>query len=299
MSEANQASVRSMTGYGRGEASDQGSTWVAEVKTVNHRFLDTRIVLPKGFACFEEKIRKIIAEFQERGRVEVVLQQQTMVGSTQQLRLNIGLAEQYHRCLRHMSEELGLGYNITISDMLTLRDIVSQEEMTPDFDREWELVAGASRAAMIDCRSMREHEGQALCEELKSRLEEFAQTVADVEAEIPELLRIRQQELSTRFERFLDAVEVDPARLTQEAAILADKADVTEEIVRLKSHIKQFADFLESGEAVGRRLDFLLQEFLREVNTLASKINSSKIAHCAVELKNEVEKLKEQVQNLE
>lgn len=299
MSAINKKTVRSMTGYGRGEAEAEGSTWVVEVRTVNHRFLDTRVVLPKGYAPFEEKLRKIIGEIQERGRVELTVQQQTIGGNTQLLSLNINLAEQYHRCLQQISEELGLGYQIRISDMLTLRDIISQQEATPDFDREWSLVEQAARQALLDCRAMREQEGYSLKEELSTRLAGFAETVSSIEKEVPELLRIRQQELAGRFERFLEGIEVDPVRLAQEAAILADKADVTEELVRLKSHIKQFQDFLACGEAVGRRLDFLLQEFLREVNTLASKINSSKIAHSAVEMKNEVEKLKEQVQNLE
>ncbi|MCI5157832.1 MAG: DUF1732 domain-containing protein, partial [Candidatus Electrothrix sp. AUS1_2] len=154
-------------------------------------------------------------------------------------------------------------------------------------------------AALHDCTGMREREGRSLKEELLQRLENFAALVQQIEGMIPEVLAQRQQDLKKRIEKLLEGVDIDPLRLAQEAAIMADKADVTEETVRLASHINQFRNFMESEEAVGRRLDFLLQEFLREVNTLSSKISSSAIAHLGVEMKNEIEKLREQVQNIE
>jgi uncharacterized protein (TIGR00255 family) len=146
---------------------------------------------------------------------------------------------------------------------------------------------------------MREREGSSLKEELLQRLENFANLVQQIEGMIPEVLAQRQQDLKKRVDKLLEGVDIDPLRLAQEAAIMADKADVTEEMVRLASHINQFRNFMDSEESVGRRLDFLLQEFLREVNTLASKISNSTIAHLGVEMKNEIEKLREQVQNIE
>jgi uncharacterized protein (TIGR00255 family) len=299
MNEQKKSAVRSMTGYGRGEASGTGRTWVAEMRTVNHRFLDCRILLPKAYSGLEERVRKLIGRSQERGRVEMTLQQQGTDSTPQMLNLNIELAEQYHRCLQQVNEELGLGYHITLGDMLNLREIITVQDKAPDLEAEWTVIRFAVQHALDDCRRMREQEGHNLQQELSSRLFGFQKLVTEVKEAVPEIIAARQQELHSRFERFLNGVTVDPIRLAQEAAILADKADVTEELVRLESHIRQFSVFLESGEPVGRRLDFLLQEFLREVNTLGSKINNASIAHLTVEMKNEVEKLKEQVQNLE
>ena len=247
----------------------------------------------------EEQIKKTVAGQQDRGRVDisVTLRGETSGGS--QLHLDLDLARQYHACLQEMNTELGLGVSIQISDLLTLRNIIAVQEQNPDIDEAWPLLKEALLAALADCACMREREGGSLKEELLQRLDNFAALVREIEAMVPEVLEQRQQELKNRITKLLEGVDVDPVRLAQEAAIMADKADVTEEVVRLASHIDQFRGFMESDESVGRRLDFLLQEFLREVNTLASKISNSAIAHLGVEMKNEIEKLREQVQNIE
>ena len=288
-----------MTGFGRGESGNAERTWIVEIRTVNHRFLDQRVVLPSAFAALEERIKKTVAGQQDRGRVDisVTLRGETSGGS--QLHLDLDLARQYHACLQKMNAELGLGASIQISDLLTLRNIIAVQEQSPDIDEEWPLLKEALLAALADCACMREREGSSLKEELLQRLDNFAALVREIEAMIPEVLEQRQQELKNRIAKLLEGVDIDPVRLAQEAAIMADKADVTEEVVRLASHIDQFRGFMESDESVGRRLDFLLQEFLREVNTLASKISNSAIAHLGVEMKNEIEKLREQVQNIE
>ncbi|HDO29971.1 MAG TPA: YicC family protein, partial [Desulfobacteraceae bacterium] len=186
-----------------------------------------------------------------------------------------------------------------LADMLTLRDLISQQEQDLDPDREWPGISAALDRAFEECRRMREQEGRLLKEDLARRLAGFAATVGAIEQQLPEILQQRQDELKSRITRLLDGVNLDPLRLAQETAILADKCDVTEELVRLRSHISQFTGFLDSDEPVGRRLDFLLQEFLREVNTLASKISNAGVAYLNVEMKSEIEKLREQVQNLE
>ena len=290
---------RSMTGFGRGESQDQGQTWTVEIRTVNHRFLDQRIILPRQYQGLEDRVRKLVAARLDRGRVEVGIGLRGDRSGAVRLRLNLGLAEQYHGCLRLLCEELGLPFHIGLTEMLTLRDLIEQEEQSPDLDREWEALEQAVVGALDECDRMREREGARLKEELAGRLDTFAALVERIAAQVPEILAHRQQELQTRIERLLGDVDLDPVRLAQESALLADKADVTEEIVRLRSHIEQFTRFLAAGEPVGRRLDFLLQEFLREVNTLASKIANSTVAHLAVEMKNEIEKLREQVQNIE
>ncbi|MCW5203936.1 YicC family protein [Desulfobulbus sp. US1] len=290
---------RSMTGFGRGESGNAERTWVVEIRTVNHRFLDQRVVLPSAFAALEEQIKKTVAGQQDRGRVDISVSLRGETSGGSQLHLDLDLARQYHACLQEMNTELGLGASIQISDLLTLRNIIAVQEQSPDVDDEWPLLKEALLAALADCASMREREGGSLKEELLQRLDNFAALVREIEGMVPEVLEQRQQELKNRITKLLEGVDIDPMRLAQETAIMADKADVTEEVVRLASHIDQFRGFMESDEAVGRRLDFLLQEFLREVNTLASKISNSAIAHLGVEMKNEIEKLREQVQNIE
>ncbi len=290
---------RSMTGFGRGEASDGGRTWVAEVRTVNHRFLDQRVILPRLFAALEEPVKKKVAAALDRGRVDITFSLQGVSTVEPQLVVNESVARQYHRCLRQLIADFELDAEVTLKDMLTLRDVVSLEEQRPDVDAEWRLIAGALDAALKDCDVMREKEGHALQQDLLGRLAKFEAIVGRIEARIPELQQQRQSDLRLRVGKLLEGLDLDPIRLAQETAIMADKSDVTEEITRLGSHMAQFRSFLASDEPVGRRLDFLLQEFLREVNTLSSKISNAGIAHLGVEMKNEIEKLREQVQNIE
>ena len=290
---------RSMTGFGRGEASADGRTWVAEVRTVNHRFLDQRVVLPRLFGALEEPVKKLVAGALDRGRVDVTFSLQGMTTSQPQLVVNDSVARQYHRCLRQLIGEYGLRPEVGLGDMLTLRDVITLEEPRPDMEAEWGLIRTALTSALRECDRMREEEGRAMQVDLLDRLGKFEAIVARITDRLPELLALRQAELRQRVGRLLDGVDLDPVRLAQETAILADKSDVTEEVIRLGSHIAQFRAFLASDEPVGRRLDFLLQEFLREVNTLSSKIANADIAHLGVEMKNEIEKLREQVQNSE
>ena len=290
---------RSMTGFGRGEASADGRTWVAEVRTVNHRFLDQRVVLPRLFGALEEPVKKLVAASLDRGRVDCTFSLQGMTTSQPQLVVNDSVARQYHRCLRQLIGEYGLRPEVGLGDMLTLRDVITLEEPRPDMEAEWGLIRIALTSALRECDRMREEEGRAMQVDLLDRLGKFEAIVARITDRLPELLALRQAELRQRVGRLLDGVDLDPVRLAQETAILADKSDVTEEVIRLGSHIAQFRAFLASDEPVGRRLDFLLQEFLREVNTLSSKIATADIAHLGVEMKNEIEKLREQVQNIE
>jgi uncharacterized protein (TIGR00255 family) len=288
-----------MTGFGRGEATEDGQTWIVEIRTVNHRFLDQRVVLPRAFAALDERVKKTVASGQDRGRVEVSISVTGKTSAAPQLMLNLDLARQQYSCLQQLTEEFGVGPRIQLTDMLQQRDIISLQEQNPDLDREWPLMEKAVLAALAECARMREQEGLSLKDDLNSRLNNFATIVHRIETDIPGVLQQRQDELEKRVLKLLAGMDIDPIRLAQETAVMADKADVTEEVVRLASHISQFRAFLDSDEPVGRRLDFLLQEFLREVNTLASKISNAAIAHLGVEMKNEIEKLREQVQNIE
>lgn len=290
---------RSMTGFGRGEAAGDGRTWVAEVRTVNHRFLDQRVVLPRLFSALEEPVKKMVAAVLDRGRVDITFSLLGLSTVEPRLVVNPSVARQYHHCLQQLANDYRLDGTITLKDMLTCRDLITMEEQRPDMDAEWQLISRALAAALTDCDVMREQEGQALKTDLLDRLAKFAAIVGQIECLLPELQQQRQSDLKLRVHKLLDGLDIDPIRLAQETALMADKSDVTEEITRLGSHMAQFRAFLAGDEPVGRRLDFLMQEFLREVNTLSSKIANARIAHLGVEMKNEIEKIREQVQNIE
>ncbi len=290
---------RSMTGFGNGEQTALDYLWVVEVRSVNHRFLDIRISLPRTYSVLEDRVRKLVSLYNDRGRIEINISQHGEGAGSMLLKTDMKLAKEYHKCLSSINEELQLGDTIGLSDMLTMRDIIGQQESHPDLDKEWEMIKKALEAALQGCCQMREKEGDSLKVDFVERLDKFSKVVSLIDAKIPEIVQQRQFDLKARLDKLSGMVDVDPVRLAQETAILAEKSDVTEEIVRLRSHIDQFRNFLNASDSVGRRLDFLMQEFLREVNTIASKVNNHEVAHLTVEMKNEVEKLREQVQNIE
>jgi len=292
-------SSKSMTGFGRGETEAGGRNWVAEIRCVNHRYLDLKIKLPKGYAGLEERVRKMVAGTLTRGRVDVLLSVSGDFSDLQKVEVNTGLATTYYNALKDLGTALGLPCDTGLSRLASYPDVLVLAQQEEDLDAVWSAMGDALQRALVNCDTMRSQEGEAMAEDLHERLQHFAGIVERIEAAIPELLERREKNLGERLEKLLDRVQLDPQRLAQEVAILADKTDVTEEIVRLRSHISQFAAFLDAQEATGRKIDFLLQEFLREVNTMASKINDAEIAHLTVDLKAELEKMREQVQNLE
>ncbi len=292
-------SSKSMTGFGRGEAEAGGRQWTAEIRCVNHRYLDLKIKLPKGYAGLEEKARKTLSATLQRGRVDVLFSVTGDFSDLQKIEANSSLAGTYRNALASLGTALDLSDNTTLSQLASYPDVLVLKQQDEDLDSVWPAMEQALKKALVTCDSMRSQEGEAMAEDLLQRLDHFSSVVHEIGNSIPDLLQRRQQNLEERLQKLLDNVQLDPQRLAQEVAILADKTDVTEEIVRLDSHINQFRTFLEADEATGRKLDFLLQEFLREVNTMASKINDAAIAHLSVELKGELEKMREQVQNIE
>ena len=290
----------SMTSFGRGEHRKGKRTWTTELRSVNHRFCDIKIRIPRKYAALEERIKKEIATFYSRGHIDVNISYNGEEEGAVQLKTDMELARQYYNCLRNISRELSLDSEPDLSILSGFREIITVEDQEEDLEKIWESgMRQALQAALSECRKMRQVEGDNLKKDLQERLSLIAEAGRKIEEMFPLLLEEKKNGLEERLANLLNGVEIDPARLAQEVALLADKADVTEELVRLKSHISQFSSFLELDEPVGRRLDFLLQEFLREINTLASKISSAQVAHLAVELKNELEKMREQVQNLE
>lgn len=290
---------RSMTGFGRGEAEDIGRAWTVEIRTVNHRFFDFRVKLPSTHAALEDRVKKEVNRSHERGRVEVFVQLRGEQAGQARPEVDLGLARAYYDCLCRLADELGLSQRPGLMDVALLRDVLTQGQNVPDAETEWPLIRRALEQALAECAAMRDREGASLAEELLGRLNGFEAMVAQIDTVVPQVVEQRRKNLRQRLDQLIEGVELDPARLAQEVAILCDRSDVTEELVRLGSHIAQMRVFLAGNEAAGRRMDFLMQEFLREVNTIASKISNSEVAHLSVEMKNEVEKMREQVQNIE
>ncbi len=291
--------IKSMTGFGRGESKVAEKVWVAELRCVNNRYLDVKMKLPKGYSSFEDRVRKLISSWHQRGRVDLVLTVSGDSSEMQQVKVNLELAKNYHQALCEISSSLQLPDAISPALIASYPEVLIREQVSEDPEHVWAGLEEILREALQGCDNMRLQEGKILQDDLLDRLNQFVQTVDSIHKSIPGLLQLRQRNLEERLEKLLGQIQLDPSRLAQEVAILADKTDVTEEIVRLRCHIKQLRSFLEEDTAVGRKLDFLIQEFLREVNTLASKINDAAIAHMTVDLKSELEKMREQVQNIE
>jgi uncharacterized protein (TIGR00255 family) len=294
------SNLLSMTAFGRGEQSSDGRTWTVEIRSVNHRFCDIKIRLPRKLAGLEEQVKKEVAADFTRGHIEVTVNCDGNEEGNYQLRPDLPLARQYFRCLQEIISDLGLNTQPDLATLAAFREVIVSEKSEDDLDQVWTTGLGpALSAALNACRRMREAEGNHLRDDLRARLAFIAEAAQKIEVMVPQLVAERETVLKERLTTLLAGIDLDPQRLAQEVAIIADKSDITEELVRLRSHIGQFGNFLAQSEAVGRRLDFLLQEFLREINTIASKIANAEIAHLGVELKNELEKMREQVQNLE
>ncbi len=291
--------MQSMTGYGRAETEQQGRIWSVEVRSVNNRFLDAKVKLPRNYTALEDRVRKQIGSYHQRGRIDLILTVSGDFSDLVEITVDLNLARVYQERLNRLAVELGIASQADLPLLIGLPDVLTREQRSEDLEAIWPLLSTTIEAALEQCREMRVREGEALTAELSERLELFTGVLDDIEQRLPAIVAEREQALKERLDKLLAAVDLDPIRLAQEVAILADKSDITEEMVRLRSHIAQFTDLLGSSEPVGRKLDFLIQEFLREVNTIGSKINDAENAHRAVALKSELEKMREQVQNIE
>lgn len=291
--------VKSMTGFGRSEAERSGRVWTAEVRCVNNRFLDVKIKMPRGYAALEERIRKKAGVWHQRGRVDLLVNVFGDFSDLETISVNLKLAAKYKKTLADLAENLDMVDDTTVSQLAAYPGVVEYEQENEDLEAVWRVLEPVLEDALQQCDTMRLEEGKSLQDDLRQRLSIFVRTLEQIENSVSTLVENREKSLRQRLEKLLEGVDLDPMRLTQEVAVMADKTDVSEELVRLRSHISQFESFLEGEGVVGRKLDFLIQEFLREVNTLASKINDAETAHLSVDLKSELEKIREQVQNIE
>ena len=292
--------IKSMTGYGRAETILKGKRTVAEIKSLNHRYLEVSLRLPPTIASLEMEIKKKIAKVFSRGKIEVSIRMDYN-GSPDKVTgfdLNIPLIRSYYSLLCRIKQELNMKDEITLAMMAAFRDAFAAPE-EDDIAAVWQLLEVMLDEAIVALTVMREKEGDVLCRDLRDRAATVARLLDVVGNRGPQALAAYQNRLRERIKELRGDMEVDESRLIQEIAIMAEKSDIMEEIVRLQSHIDQFNDILQSDQAVGRKVDFLVQEMGREVNTIGSKSGDVEISRHIIEIKSELARIREQVQNIE
>lgn len=292
--------IRSMTGFGRGEAKTADGGVTVEIRSVNNRYLDVQVKTPRSLAALEPRIRKTVQERCSRGRIDVFVSRSGGEGNPFRLKADHGIAGQYLTVLRELKERHALPGEIDLSLLLAVPEIVSREEITEDLEAVWGRTCIALDEAVKGLVAMREQEGAALGRDIAARLEALESMAESVRRKTPATIEQARKRMTDTVARILQE-QPDPARIAQEIAILAERTDVTEELTRLGSHLSQFRAMLagSGGEPVGRKLDFLIQELGREVNTVASKAMDADISLTMVNAKAELEKVREQVQNIE
>lgn len=292
--------AKSMTGYGRAEFLSEGGKIIVEIKSLNHRYLEVSVRLPSALLPLELEIKKKINACFSRGKIEVSIRANANLSLEKGLGLdlNLPLLRSYYALLCRMKEELNLKDDITLAMMTSFKDIFVSLEET-DLTDVWQKVEALLDEAIAELTLMREKEGGILCRDLIERISMIQQLLDNIELKLPQVTAAYKRRLTERIKELMGDAVIDESRLMQEVAMMAEKSDITEEIVRFRSHIGQFIDMLQSDEAVGRKVDFLIQEMGREANTIGSKSSNVEISHFDIEIKSELARMREQVQNLE
>ncbi|MDE2485404.1 MAG: YicC family protein [candidate division NC10 bacterium] len=289
-----------MTGFGQGECVTSSRRYVCELQSVNHRYLETRARLPKRLGALELQILKTVQGRFARGRFDVTVLEELTGEQSCTLRLNRPLARAYLDAAKTLQSELGLTGEVTLELLLSRSDLFDLEGEQPgETDADWSAVSTALKGAMNALAEMRREEGKALEAALLGHLDLVEATVATIAARAPEVVQGYRSRLELRLQRLLEGKPVDPGRLEQEVAILAERSDIAEETTRVTSHLRQFRDLIQQQGPHGRRMEFLLQEMQREANTIGAKANDAKTSHDVITLKSILEQLREQVQNVE
>jgi len=291
--------IRSMTGFGRQQAPWQDGSVTVEVRSVNHRFLEIGCRLPRPLSHLEDSFKKAVQQRCARGRIDITVSAQGGKGRTGIVNLDQALAKQYYQTLRALKKSLKLSGSIDLALMAGLRDVVSVSDQPAEDPKLAKVVQQLATRALTDLAAMRAGEGKVLAEDIRARIQTIRGHKTFVAGRSPLLAQDAYNKMKLRVEKLLGSEAPDLSRLYQELAVYADRGDITEEIVRLDSHMIQFEQTLNSIEPVGKTLDFLLQEIGREVNTIGSKANDAEIARQVVLMKAELERIREQVQNVE
>ncbi|MEG1779234.1 MAG: YicC/YloC family endoribonuclease [Oscillospiraceae bacterium] len=291
--------IRSMTGYGRCQQIIDGRDITVEIRSVNHRYFEFASRVPRSYGFLDEKLKSYLQGKISRGKVEVGVTIVNPQSTGAEVKLNHQLAESYLNALRKLGNEFNLQDDISLSVISRFNDIFTISKAAEDEEEIWNDVATATEEALQKFIDMREREGTRLKEDLLTRLTAIEQNVHEVEQRSPVTVENYRNRLISKLSEILASNSIDEQRVLTECAIFAEKIAVAEETVRLESHIKQFREILSSAEPVGRKLDFLIQEFNREANTIGSKAQDTEIAKIVIEIKSDIEKMREQIQNIE
>ena len=291
--------IRSMTGYGSAKGSCDGLIISVELKSVNNRYLDCSVRMPRNFLFAEEIVKSRVQEHITRGKVDVFVSVDSGVSDDLQVKVNQNLAGEYIAAIRSIGEQFSIDPSVSALAVSRLPDVLTVEKRDADADAVSAAISEITERALAEFDAMRDREGQKLCDDIAGRLQTVEDYVSTVEKRSPETVQEYRERLYRKMCDVLQSSGVDEQRILLEAGIFADKVAVDEETVRLRSHVAQMRGMLETGSPIGRKMDFLVQEFNRESNTIGSKCNNSTITKTVIDLKSEIEKIREQIQNIE
>ena len=291
--------IKSMTGYGRYEHIDEKRKIVIDLRSVNHRYCDVTVKVPRAYGYLEDKIKEYVSSHVSRGKVEVFLYIENYTSDDKVVTIDHVLAENYHSVLKELKETYDLRNDVGISDLARFSDIFVTRQQDEDKDKAWEDIRACLVPAVDDFVAMRVREGERLKENLIERAAAIKALVAQIKERSPEMLKEYEARLRARIDELLGDFKADEGRILTEVGVMADRVCIDEELVRLNSHFEELEKILSLSEPVGRKLDFLVQEINRETNTIGSKANDFGLAKNVVEIKSEIEKLREQIQNIE
>ncbi len=292
--------IKSMTGFGRSQVNENGYTISCEIKGVNHRYFDPHIRMPRRYGLLEERVKEEIKKQIHRGRIEISINIEKTRESTRNIKVDKDLAMAYHKSLKDLAEYLDMNAVFSLIDIFRLPDVFSLEDAEEDLEITWQTLQKSIAEATDGLMAMRIKEGQNLLTDLMNRTDFILNEVRKLEARAPLLEKEYEEKLRNKIKEMIPLESIDDNRILQEVAIFADHVSITEEIVRLQSHVKQFNEILSNGdEAIGRKSDFLVQEMFREINTVASKANDIEMGQIVISVKAELEKIREQLQNIE
>ncbi|MEY7999555.1 YicC/YloC family endoribonuclease [Clostridium sp. Mt-5] len=291
--------IKSMTGFGRGTVEGEGQSFTVEIKSVNHRYCDLNVKMPKSFMPLEDRMRKVIQQKINRGKVDMFITQMNFGNYTTKAVLDEKLADSYVECLNKIREKYNIKADISLDLIAKFPDVITLKKEEDDLENTWKYLLQALNDAVSMLVNMREKEGEKLRRNMIQKCDHIESLMNDIENRSFKIVEEYREKLSNRLKDLLGKCPVDENRLTMEVALFADKSCIDEEIVRLNSHIIQFKETLDVDEPVGRKLDFILQEMNREANTIASKSTNLEVTQLILNVKNEIEKIREQIQNVE
>ena len=291
--------IKSMTGFGRCEITEGARKFTVELKGVNHRYLDVNIRMPKKLNFFETSIRNLLKQYAQRGKVDIFITYEDTSENQVALKYNETLAEEYLSYFKQMHERFGLDNDIRVSTLSRYPEVLTMEEQVVDEEELWNGLQKALEGAFTQFVETRIVEGENLKKDIVAKLDEMLELVAYIETRSPEIIVEYRTKLENKVKELLEDAQIDEGRIASEVVIFADKICTDEETVRLKSHIEHMKSTLEAKEGIGRKLDFIAQEMNREANTILSKANDLEVSNHAIDLKTSIEKVREQIQNIE